>query len=294
MSGDTMMPGQCVTDEALTGYLEGTLDPVVKAACEIHLVACDRCRERLAMFMQVLQTEITPDEEAAVQAIFSVWESRKGGMGPSRQARMGNLRSWLLFIAAVAAFSAIVFVLVWMPANRPRMPRSSGEVIELLLSQDRPFEARLSGQPHRLLVQTRGGNGSNIDYGILAGEMSRLSANPYDMGRFYLLQQELDLAIRNLEIAAQDPASPAELHNDLGVAYMERGGDVNLKKAEDEFRLVLRRNANFAPAVFNLSLVYERMGALPAAEAEWKRYLQLDSGSKWAEEIRLKLQAISR
>src|SRR5881409_1682363 len=70
LSGDTAMKhGQCMTDETLTGYLEDVLEPVVKAACEVHLIACDRCRGHLAMYMRVLRTETTPDEDGALKAI---------------------------------------------------------------------------------------------------------------------------------------------------------------------------------------------------------------------------------
>jgi hypothetical protein len=33
--------GQCLTDETLTDYLEGALDPAIKAASEVHLIACN-------------------------------------------------------------------------------------------------------------------------------------------------------------------------------------------------------------------------------------------------------------
>ena len=295
MSGDTAMKhGQCMTDETLTGYLEDVLEPVVKAACEVHLIACDRCRGHLAMYMRVLRTETTPDEDGALKAISDAWANRKGGTLPPREQRAGRRRSFFMLWAGVAALAVVVLVSVRISLNRPRTAQSAGEVVQLLLSQSRPFEARLSGQPHLPLVQTRSGNASSIDYGLIASEMSRLSAGAYDMGRFYLLQQEFDLAIRSFEIAVQDPASRPEVHNDLGVAYMERGGDVNLQKAADQFLRALDRNANDPPAVFNLSLVYERMGAVLDAEMQWKRYLELDSTSGWASEIRSKLGNLSR
>jgi len=39
--------GECLTEETLTEYLEGGLDPAIKLASEVHLIACDGCRGRL-------------------------------------------------------------------------------------------------------------------------------------------------------------------------------------------------------------------------------------------------------
>src|SRR5206468_4648453 len=111
--------------------------------------------------------------------------------------------------------------------------------------------------------------------------------------RFYLLQQEFGKATPYLETAAQTSKSPQVL-SDLGVAYMEMGGDQNLRKAMEAFRRALEFDRDFMPAVFDLSLAYERTGALPDAESQWRRYLQLDGTSGWASEIRSKLQSMSR
>jgi Tfp pilus assembly protein PilF len=285
--------GQCLTDETLTGYLEDALEPVVKAACEVHLISCDKCRRELAVFMRVLRADITPDEEETVRAISAAWESRKGGVLPPRERKTGT-RGLFSLLGVVAVLASVVFVSMRMSGNGPAMPQSGGEIVRALLSQSRPFEGRLADEPHHPLIQTRSSSSANFDYELLAREMSRLGSAPYEMGRFYLVQQEFDSAIRNLEIAVQNSTSSPETLNDLGVAYMERGGDGNLAKAVEEFQRALKQNANFAPAVFNLSLVYERMGALPDAAALWRRYLELDTTSGWATEIRSKIQGMNQ
>jgi len=61
--------GECLTDETLTEYLENGLDPAVKAASEVHLVACEDCRSQLAFFMHVLRPEVTPEEANALEHI---------------------------------------------------------------------------------------------------------------------------------------------------------------------------------------------------------------------------------
>jgi tetratricopeptide (TPR) repeat protein len=276
----------------LTDYLEGALEPVVKAACEVHLISCDKCRGELAMFMRALRADVTPEEARMVQAMSEAWDKRTAPWIPPHQRRFGT--PVFVFLSAVAGIALIGFLSVRMAGNRAAEERSPQQIVQLLLEQDRPFEARLSNEPHLPLDQRRSAATPNGASGLIEGRLLRLAAGPYDMGRFYLAEHDLDSAIRSLERAAQDPGALPEVHNDLGVAYMEHGGEANLKKAEGEFRRALDQDAKFAPAVFNLSLLYERTDAEQDAEALRSRYLNLDPDSGWANEVRSKLQAANR
>ena len=64
---------KCLTDETVTAYLEGVLNPGIRAITERHAVECDECRERLSHFLQVLNDDITPGEEEAVDQLMRVW-----------------------------------------------------------------------------------------------------------------------------------------------------------------------------------------------------------------------------
>ena len=70
-------------------------------------------------------------------------------------------------------------------------PKTADEVIQLLLAETRPFESRISGQPHLLYSVTRGPSEPGISFGLLAGQMSRLGATTYRMGQFHLLEERL-------------------------------------------------------------------------------------------------------
>src|SRR5262249_7348771 len=80
---DGMDHGQCLSDELLTDYLEGALDPAITAACEGHLIACDRCREGLALYMRVMQPGVTADEQAHIDQINDLWERREPASRPA-------------------------------------------------------------------------------------------------------------------------------------------------------------------------------------------------------------------
>lgn len=292
LKGRTMDHGQCITEETLTEYLEGGLDPALKAATEVHLIACDDCRGRLAFFMRILNEDVANDEAKALQVIALQWDKRKPKEKMPRRA--GTMKSWFFAIAAVAAVLIIGVVAVNFVGNRSSEPESASEVVQLLLAQNRPFEPRLADEPYLPIVRTRGDEDPGVAYGLLAGEMTRLSADSHQMGRFYLLQKDFNRAIRYLEMAEREVGARAEVHNDLGVAYFESGDASRVQKASAEFRHALELDPRCEPAAFNLAMFYEREGATRQAESQWKRYLELDSKSAWAKEAQSRLQGLSR
>ena len=102
-----------------------------------------------------------------------------------------------------------------------------------------------------------------------------------------------DEAAYDLLAAGSLGAGPA-VHNDLGVALLEGGDAARLSGAGQEFQHALMIDPQFAAAVFNLALFYERMNEPVQAAAQWKRYIELDSKSDWEKEARVRLQGLSR
>jgi tetratricopeptide (TPR) repeat protein len=288
--GKTTDHGECLAEDTLTDYLEGGLDPALKAASEVHLIACDSCRKRLGFYMQLLNEDVSPEEAGTVEAIAARWDKQKPKENSPRRA--GTFKRRFVMCAAVAATLVITFVSVHQFRLRVTEPKSAGEVVQLLLSQQRPFESRLSNQPHLTATRTRGADKPNVAYSVLAGEMTRLSADSHEMGRFYLLQKDFSRATQYLEIAEREVGEGAAVHNDLGVAYLESG--TSIEKAEQELQHALKIDPAFLPAVFNLAVFCERTGAPGLAQAHFRRYLQLDPNSPWAAEAQARLQALSR
>jgi tetratricopeptide (TPR) repeat protein len=174
-------------------------------------------------------------------------------------------------------------------------PQTGADVVQLLLEKTRPFEAQLAGQPHRPLQRTRGAErDAGVSYKALTEAMIGLVPGNYEMGRFYLVQKEFSRAIPYLESASRESGATAAVHNDLGVAYFESGNSWQMEKAEAEFLRAAMETPAFPPAVFNLALFYERTNAIPRAEAQWRRYLELDSRSNWALEAQERLQGSNR
>jgi tetratricopeptide (TPR) repeat protein len=239
--------------------------------------------------MRLLDEDVNPQEAEELQQITAQWGKRPNQTLPHSAK---PYRRWTLVFAGAAA-SLLAGVLVFNFAlDWTADPDSATEVVQLLLAQSRPFEARLSDQPHLPIVRTRGVE-SGVAYGLLAREMTRLSANTHEMGRFYLLQKDFERAINYLAMAEQEAGTPAAVHNDLGVAFLESGVEEGVRKAGGEFRHALELDESYAPAVFNLALLNERTGAIAQAETHWRRFLELETGTPWAAEARARLAGIA-
>jgi tetratricopeptide (TPR) repeat protein len=285
------IPGECVTEETLTDYLDGALDPIVKAASEVHLIACDQCRSRLVFFMRLLKEELDPQERVALVAIQDNW--KKGQVQHYVPARRTGLHHrWMLALGGIVAV-LVLAVGISEIVGHIGEPRSANEVVQLLLDQkQRPFEGRLSGQPALPFMATRGLEDSETtNYGLLVGQMARLSATSSEMGQFYLLQRKFDRAIDYLQPVARESGATPEIHNDLGVAYLESGAQ-NLQKALNEFRLALAAKPDFAPASFNLAIVYERMHDTVQERLELTHLLKIETDPAWADQARAKFEGI--
>src|ERR1051326_6606986 len=107
--------GQCLTEETLTDYLEGGLDPAIKAASEVHLLGCEACRSRLGFYMRLLNEDMSPEETTAIESFTVEWEKKRN----ERIARYtGGWRRRLLSITAVAAALIMGVVSVRFVINR--------------------------------------------------------------------------------------------------------------------------------------------------------------------------------
>ena len=284
--------GQCIAEETLTEYLEGVLDPPLKAASEVHLISCDACRDKLGFFMRLLDQEATEQESHNLQLITAEWDRRKTDRQLPRST--GTFPAWFLGFIGVAAALILGIVSVRFVMERQTEPKSAGEVVRLLLAQQRPFESQMADEPHVPMVRTRSLEQSGVSYGSLASEMHRLSADGHQMGRFYLLQKDFPTAIGYLEIASREVGATADVHNDLGVAYLENGDSLKVDQAGSEFRKALDLDPSFAAAAFNLALFYEGANHPEDAARQWKRYLELDSKSGWAREAQKRLDGLTR
>ena len=107
------------------------------------------------------------------------------------------------------------------------------------------------------------------------------------LGKVYLAQGNFDAAIREFEESLKGQPNNAQVYNDLGVAWLEKG---ELNRSLDSLNKALQLDANLHDALFNRALCHEKLNRPEDAKADWREYLKRDASSPWAAEARRKLE----
>lgn len=177
-------------------------------------------------------------------------------------------------------------------------------------SKERPLEARLSDFSYAPVANQRGGP-ATIDYvqrdlaaNLLLKEVSEhpSAASHHALGQYYLAERKLDQAIDQFQKALALAPNNAKIHSDLGAALMEKGksqldslqgkGIQAFAESLKHFNKTLDLDTKNLEALFNRALLYDQMGLPLQAETDWRRYLELDPNSRWAEEARQNLKLV--
>ena len=281
---------QCLKEDSLTGYLEGQLDPAIRAATEQHLVGCDDCRSHLAFYMRILDDDVLKEEDLAVEEAISQWLGR--GVPTQAKKKASGAGWWFAAAASVLmAFTVGIFF------DGGRIDIGPETIVKGHLRENRPFESRLSDQQFLRFILTR--SIPEAEVGSIQVDFERLGAGDYLTGLFYLTQKRFGLAIDHLERAALETPADAAVRNDLGVAYLESGGmtleerTTNLRRAEEEFLAALELDESFLPAMFNKIVLADLQGDPDQVERFSYSYLALDPQSDWADEVRDRLERLS-
>jgi tetratricopeptide (TPR) repeat protein len=273
---------QHIADDILKQYYDASLSGREMAECEKHLVKCDTCRSGFAVFVRLLDANVSADEAS----ILDKAEAELPSSTPAGHGRTAfNPFVKLTVIAASLVLAAgVAWLLFFAPEAGQNRSAASG----------RTLEARLSGQAYSEFVHTRTGTSPETGRQAGQGGLGGITGDHHEIGKFYLEHNNVAEAVVNLEMAEAAAPNSFEIHSDLGVAYMESPGDFALQKAIGEFQRALDLNSRYEPARFNLALAFERAGKFSEAEEQLQQYLQLDAGSAWAKEIRSKLQFLKR
>jgi len=177
----------------------------------------------------------------------------------------------------------------------------------------RPIEARISGFKYAPLPNQRGGP-ANVNYVerdraanlLLTAASERHDARAYQaLGEYYLTERQFRKAVDQLKAALSLDPRNARIHSDLGAALLEEGKTYNTDKARgrgaDSFadslkhlNQALELDSSLKEALFNRAIVHTYLALIPQAEEDWKRYLQQDSKSKWADEARQNLKSLEQ
>ena len=166
----------------------------------------------------------------------------------------------------------------------------------------RPLEARIAGfgyAPWGAILDTGAVNEQGLksaeDFLFIHTKHLNTAAVLHARGKFQLAQRNFAEAIQQFEAALKLEANNAELHNDLGVAWLEKatlGASRYFAQSRTHLEQALQHDRRNLAALFNLALLDFRQGLWKQAEEGWELYLTNDARSGWAQEAKNYLSQI--
>jgi CHAT domain-containing protein/Flp pilus assembly protein TadD len=178
-------------------------------------------------------------------------------------------------------------------------------------AEGRPVEARISDFGYATYPGKR--DGDSVSYNrSMRGEADRLITNAaaskenksateyYALGKLFLAEGDFNQAADYFSLALKQDDRNAKFYNDLAVALMAkekaRTPGESTGEAYAEAVEYLHRALALAPSLheaqFNLALCQQYQMLLRQAADGWRKYLEKDPNSKWAEEARNHLRDI--
>lgn len=293
---------RCPDAEVLAAWLDQGLAGPERARITSHLADCDECS---ALVAHVLEFQ-DADPEAQKHP------SGDGIPKPRPVARPVK-PVWLTWGGGVlAAAAALLLVVQTRPevADRFWMSGADARLADLAqaASGQRTIEGRLTGGfthgPLRAPVRSGGSTALRDNWSLLAAagrireeaDKSPVAANLHGLGLAHLLLGEHDQAIRALEDATSEEPANGRFLSDLAAAYLARAqaGDRpdDLTRGLGAADRALKADHELLEARFNRALALERLYLTDQARKAWSEYLQYDSGSPWADEVRQHLQRL--
>ena len=248
-----------VEENLIQNYVDENLDPADRVKFEKRVLTSAKNRRKVkfarALRKYVDETNVAPKPKKKP----SFFDSLKAFLSSPVPATFG-----VLIILGVAVF------FIWKSFSGS----NDSEILIALnkvYKNDRPTAARITGFDYAPKIEgTRGTNkNENLDLvfaksraaeAVLKNETAE---NLHELGRVYLAENNFDEAIKHFEKALKKDSGIARLHNDLGVAFMEKGRqkqEGSLKffsKAAEEFEKSVELDKNLTEAYFNRGLIAE-------------------------------------
>jgi tetratricopeptide (TPR) repeat protein len=260
-------------------------------------------------------------EKLRFTEIFCAYARRHGIGEFSRGSRLYRIRRWLAEPFSVSmsrpAWQPLVAVsviglgaLIWAVFSYQSPITKGLNALQAAYAQERPVEARLTGFDYAAYRVDRAGNIVASDrrkrdkaFGLIIGlaDEGGTPAAYHALGKIYLTDKNFNEAVKYLDLALRQNAGDVKLRNDLAVALMERekaknpgqstGEDMAL--ALEHLHRAIELDGSLLEARFNLALCHQYLMLWRTAEEDWKRYLEKDSSSLWAEEARKNFEKVT-
>ncbi len=278
----------CPDSETLAAYMEGRLNLADRSRVEAHLATCEDCYEAVVEIVHA--NALAPS--VSVQSMVASPASRRR---PTR---------WL-WLAATAAVLTFVVGSVWI-RTRTSIPTAI-TALDRAAGSNRLAYGRLSvlttWAPAPSVTRGAGGKLESLALREAADRLERAAGDDRTQQALHaralalLVHDQLDDAVSALEgaivVGGNDDVG---LRTDLAAILLERhrrsGATSDAVRALDEASRALARVPGSPQALFNRALALEAIGPVSIAFDAWNAYLQVDSGSKWADEARTHQSAL--
>src|SRR5262245_38600192 len=286
--------------------LEGTPPRRRQQEVESHLGSCADCAETLAMILRA-DRPASREEQATLAGLeepspSAVVDRLRPAIAASAHGRKSAAAEWkplLLAAAILIGFGATSFYIykeTWLPAESRRVASETLTAMVELRQATGRIPLRYITEFERASV-TRSGFDEEDPAGeaLLAQLRAAVERAPEKealttLGLLVLDDGELEEAESLFQrVLEKDPGSVDAL-NGLAVVYYERAQ----RDADASNRLLqrglayLRQAQSSSPqdlrVLYNFGRYYEAMEMKPAAIQAWKRYIDMDQASQWAEE----------
>jgi len=314
---DTLLVGdegllrlEMAEEDLIEEFLDGQLDAEQLDLFESHFLCTKARKEKLAYLRAIRAVAARQMEpESATDKVINF---------PATQTRrsffVGMNRSSYLKLAAAILIVASAGFLVWRYALRPSQDASL-VALNRAYASGRTLETRIGRLDYAPYAPTRGANDADTNARILRERAERIvldayaehptAANRHALGKYYLADKQFDKAIEQFNAALKETPTVAELHNDMGAALLEKSkyekcnnqpGDSlqHMAASLESIQQALKLQPNYPAAVFNRALCLQEMYLPRQAIEEWKKYLQLDGKSPWADEARRRLAELEK
>ena len=263
-----------IVDELTDQYVAGEVQGAEREQMEQYFFASPARREKLRVAAALKQHK----------------EHVKGGSRwvPSRELKIA---------ASILIVVGLAFGVWWITRSGESDLDKGVAALQSAYREQRPFEPRVSALGYSAFTQRRGREVDNAMTGDLRQAELYLKQAVQDkptpeahhaLGKVFLAQGRYDEALKQFAEANQNDA---QLYNDIGVAWFEKG---DLNRALDNFNKALQLNPALLEALFNRALCYEKLARKEDAKADWREYLKHDSSSPWAVEAQQRLKLLDQ
>jgi CHAT domain-containing protein len=285
-------------DELIDEYIEGSLSTEERLKLESYFLKAPERRDKLAF----------------AKALRQAAQEHNSGLTTSKKSPI----PWRFFppvylkAAAVIALALGMGVGAWLLIARRSHEEQGMADLRAAYKNQRLIEARVTNLGYAPLAVTRGQAKPDIDEASLRRAelqlLKDLDEHPdakahHALGRLYLAGRQFDKAIEQFELALKQEPNDAQTHSDLGAALLEKGkaewsGQESGKSLEyfakslEEINKANELDGSLLEPLYNRAVVHQYMMLPQQAKDDWRRYLERDHDSKWAEEARQQLKAL--